>query len=56
MCGEASDRATDIEERGELRLAARPALMDDELLREPAGDGGDEVVLDQREREVDAGG
>lgn len=30
--------------------------MDDELLRDPAGDGGTEVVLDQREREVDPGG
>lgn len=49
-------RAADLEEGGELRLPARPALVDDELLRDAADDGGPEVVLDQREREVDPRG
>ena len=54
--GEAARLPTDVEASRELRLSARPTLVDDQLLRRMTGDVGAEIVLDQRECEVDAGG
>src|SRR4029079_11966054 len=50
---EAAIRALELEQCRELRLAPRPAVVDDELLRDLARDGFAEVFGDQREREVD---
>ena len=53
---EAAGPPAQFHERRELRLAAGPALVDDELLRRPAGDVGAEIVLDEGQRQIDAGG
>jgi len=41
--------------RGVLRLAARPAHVDDEATRHPERDRCAQIFLDEREGEVDAG-
>lgn len=53
--GEAAGAAAELYQRGKLRLAG-PALVDDKLLRRAARDILAEIVLDEGEREVDAGG
>ena len=54
--GEPPVHAAHIEQRRELGLAARPALVDHQLLGCLLGDRAAQVVLDQRQRQVDAGG
>ena len=39
----------------ELRLAAGPAQEDHERARDPEGDLASEILLDHRQREIDAG-
>jgi hypothetical protein len=51
----AAGSPTHLHQPRELRLAARPSLMHDELLRGVACDLRAEIVLDEREREVDTG-
>ena len=45
-----------LEQRRELRLPAGPAVIDHELLRGTLGDRLAEILGDQRQREIDAGG
>jgi hypothetical protein len=40
---------------GELRLPSGAALVDDQLLSDPPRDLGTQILLDQRERQVDTG-
>jgi hypothetical protein len=49
-------RPVGLRQRRELRLAARPAMVDDELLRSALGDGLAEILRNKRQREVDTGG
>src|SRR5690606_9243787 len=51
---EAPRLSPQFDEGRELRLPARPALMDDELLRDAPPHIRPEVVFDQSERQVDA--
>jgi hypothetical protein len=53
--GEAPRPPAQLNESGELRLATRPALVDDELLRSPACDICAEVILDQGKSQIDTG-
>lgn len=53
--GETAGPPAELDEGGELRLAARPAPVDDELLRDAPPDVRTEIVLDQGDRQVDAG-
>src|SRR5207237_1321345 len=52
---EAAGPAAPLHNARELGLATRPTLVDDEMLRGVARHVGAEIVLDQREREIDAG-
>lgn len=54
--GEPSVGAIQFQQSRELRLAARPAVIDDQLLRGLARDPLAEIVGDHRQREVNAGG
>ncbi len=54
--GEAARPPAQLHEGRELRLPAGPAPVDDELLRRPAGGLRAEVVLDEGQGQVDAGG
>ncbi len=53
---EAAARRFQFEQRRELRLPARAAVIDDELLRGRLRDLVAELVGDHRQREIDAGG
>src|SRR3569623_609059 len=52
---EATGLAAAFEEPGKLGLAAGTAAVHHELLRRAAGEGSPEIVLDQGQRQVDAG-
>ncbi len=54
--GEPAMHAAGVQQGGELRLAARPAVVHHELLGRCAGHLRAQVVLDQRQGQVDAGG
>src|SRR6185312_3446301 len=53
---EAPGAATAFHQGGILRLPTMPSLMHHQLLRRASRDGGAEVVLDQRQRQVDPRG
>ena len=48
--------AVGFEQRRELRLPARPTVIDHELLRGALGDGLAQILGDERQRQVDSGG
>ncbi len=54
--GKASLGVAELEQRGVLRLAAGAAVIHHKLAGDLAGDLFAEVVGDERQREVDAGG
>ena len=51
---EAASTAAQLDERGELRLATWPALVNHELLRDTTPDVWAEIILDERECQIDA--